>query len=522
MNSEKKVVWQGDYLIIGAGPAGLQLGYFLQKAGRDYCILDGSDKPGSFFEKFPRHRKLISINKIHTGYDDSETNLRWDWNSLLSDDETMLFKNYSKEYFPNADVMVNYLSDFANNFHLNINYNVRVVNITKPDAFSVQDEQGNIYLGKRLIIATGLSKPYAPPIPGIELAEEYTDVSIDPEDFKNQNVLIIGKGNSGFETADNLVSTAAVIHVISPASAKMAWKSHYVGHLRAVNNNLLDTYQLKSQNAILDASVNQIRKVGDKLVVSITYSHAQNQTSDLTYDRVINCTGFRFDRSIFDSSCQPDLTIHDRYPAQTSEWESTNIKDLYFAGNIMHALDYKKTTSGFVHGFRYNIRTLQNIFEKKYHDKPWPSQRLNANTEEVLKATLARLNTSSALWQQFGFLCDVIVIDNDETRYYEELPVAYVHDSEYGQNDLYFTISLEFGCVTSDPFSIERFHNPEWAKESPYLHPVIRCFHRSELVAEKHIFEDLYSEWWGKEYVNPLREFFDDQLNEGQEEMQVA
>jgi hypothetical protein len=45
------------------------------------------------------------------------------------------------------------------------------------------------------------------------------------------------------------METAAVIHVAGPHSIRMAWRTHYVGHLRAVNNNFLDTYQLKSQNA---------------------------------------------------------------------------------------------------------------------------------------------------------------------------------------------------------------------------------------------------------------------------------
>src|SRR5262249_59287236 len=92
-----------DYLIIGAGPAGLQLGYLLEKAGHSYLILEAGDTPGTFFKKFPRHRTLISSNKVYTGYDDLEKNLRWDWNSLLCDDERFLFKNYSKRYFPAAD-----------------------------------------------------------------------------------------------------------------------------------------------------------------------------------------------------------------------------------------------------------------------------------------------------------------------------------------------------------------------------------------------------------------------------------
>jgi cation diffusion facilitator CzcD-associated flavoprotein CzcO len=36
-----------DYLVIGAGPAGLQLGYFLDRAGRDYLILEAGGVPGA-------------------------------------------------------------------------------------------------------------------------------------------------------------------------------------------------------------------------------------------------------------------------------------------------------------------------------------------------------------------------------------------------------------------------------------------------------------------------------------------
>ncbi|HEU4367085.1 MAG TPA: NAD(P)-binding domain-containing protein, partial [Methylomirabilota bacterium] len=65
-----------EYLIVGAGPAGLQLGHHLQQAGRDYAILEAGPAPGGFFRTFPRHRRLISINKPHTGWDDPELNLR--------------------------------------------------------------------------------------------------------------------------------------------------------------------------------------------------------------------------------------------------------------------------------------------------------------------------------------------------------------------------------------------------------------------------------------------------------------
>src|SRR5690242_14744984 len=91
-----------DCLIIGAGPAGLQLAALLRRDGHDYVVLEGGPRPGMFFETYPRHRQLISINKVWTGSEDPEFNLRSDWNSLLSDDPALLFKNYSTRYFPAA------------------------------------------------------------------------------------------------------------------------------------------------------------------------------------------------------------------------------------------------------------------------------------------------------------------------------------------------------------------------------------------------------------------------------------
>src|SRR6266508_4869257 len=394
-----------DYLIIGAGPAGLQLGYFLEKAGRNYLILESGASPGTFFKKFPRHRTLISINKIYTGYDDIELNLRWDWNSLLCDSKGLFFKNYSKQYFPPADELVRYLTDFADTYELKIKYQTKAVKISKNGAFIVFDQNGVSYSCKLLIIAAGFTKPYVPPIPGIELVELYTDVSVDPNDFVNQEVLILGKGNSGFETAENLIPTAAVIHIASPNPLSFAWKTHFVGHLRAVNNNLLATCHLKSQNAVLDASVEKIKRREDgKYVVSFSYTHANGEKEELIYDRVIACTGFRFDPSIFDETCRPELVINNRFPDLTSAWESANVKDMYFVGTLTQARDFKKTASGFIHGYRYNARTLHLMLEQKYHGNPLPSYPVRSTPQGLVDTIIKRVNKSSALWQQFGFL----------------------------------------------------------------------------------------------------------------------
>lgn len=504
-------VW--DYLILGAGPAGLQLSYFLQQAGKDYLVLEAGEGPGTFFKTFPRHRTLISNNKVHTGFTDDERNLRWDWNSLLSDEPRLLLKNYSTRYFPPADVFVRYLEDFAAHYRLNIHYNARAARICRDiEGFRVEDASGIAHCARRLIVATGVSKLYVPPIPGAELAERYTEVSVDPRDFVNQRVLIIGKGNSAFETADNLIESAAIIHMASPHSVRFAWKTHYVGHLRAVNNNMLDTYQLKSQNAVLDCCIDSIERSGDRYKVSVSYLYAHGEREELYYDRVILCTGFRFDAAPFDADCRPELTINDRFPRQTCEWESVNVPGLYFAGTLTQQRDFKKTTSGFIHGFRYNAKALCRILERKYHGTDWPHRTLPRAAQALTTAIIQRANRSSALWQQFGFLADVLAVPDDgaEVRYYEEVPAAYAHESDLFRAGDYYLMTLEYGDIHNlDLINPNGDYRPERhdianAHLSPGLHPIVRRYRRGELLSVHHVIEDLYGEWLEEVHVQPL------------------
>ncbi|GAB2969330.1 NAD(P)-binding domain-containing protein [Streptomyces pseudoechinosporeus] len=513
-----------DYLVIGGGPAGLQLGQQLQTAGHSYRILEGGPTPGTFFRTFPRHRKLISINKVHNGTSDPELNLRMDWNSLLSPDPQLLFTRYSKRYFPHADDLVRYLADFAEAFKLDIAYDTRAVRIRRTDdGFTVDDQHGAEHHSRRLIMATGVSRPNTPDIPGIETAEDYSVVSTDPEDFTDQRVLIIGKGNSALETADNLVETAAVIHVAGPHSIKMAWNTHYVGHLRAVNNNFLDTYQLKSQNALLDGHVQSIDRdpQDDTYHVRFAFSRADEVVKELRYDRVIVCTGFRFDASVFDPDSRPELVINDRFAALSPAYESVNVPGLYFAGTLMQQRDFKKSTGGFIHGFRYAVQALSRILDERHHDRPWPQQPLDTDPSALADAVVARVNRSSALWQQFGVLGDLIVTAPGEpARYHEEVPVAYAHESQLTEDRDYFTITLEYGPDHDkvDPFDITvrrtAQNSVDDAFDAAYLHPVIRHFRGGELLGTHPLAENLENEWDDPEVHHaPLAEFFAHELD---------
>jgi thioredoxin reductase len=376
------------------------------------------------------------------------------------------------------------------------------------DGFTVE-AAGATYRARRVVVATGVSKPYRPDIDGFDLAEDYAEMSVDPAGYTDQRVLVIGKGNSAFETADALIEKAAVIHVAGPSSIRMAWRTHYVGHLRAVNNNFLDTYQLKSANAILDGNVRKIERDGTGFRVTFSFSRADEVVKELYYDRVLACTGFRFDADIFDGSARPRLVIDDRFPEQTPAFESVNVPGLYFAGTLTQQLDFKKSTNGFIHGFRYGVRALHRILGERYHDTPWPADKLDADPDTITRAIIGRVNRTSALWQQFGFLADVVTVDGDIARYQEEMPVAHVREKGPA-----FLVTLEYGPDHDkvDPFDITvgriRQDTVGEAHDAAYLHPVVRAYRDGELVAVHHLAENLENRWDRPEvHVRPLAEF---------------
>ena len=75
---------------------------------------------------------------------------------------------------------------------------------------------------------------------------------------------------------------------------------------RAVNNGLLDTYQLKSQDGVLEAPLEEVRimKKGKHLYLKIKDDKDKADSYDNfsmreAYHRIIRCLGFKFDKSIF-------------------------------------------------------------------------------------------------------------------------------------------------------------------------------------------------------------------------------
>ncbi len=139
-----------------------------------------------------------------------------------------------------------------------------------------------------------------------------------------------------------------------------------------------------------------------------------------------------------------------------------------------------------------------------------------ADPEKLTSLVLDRLNWSSALWTQFEYLCDVLVLEEETgyLRHYQDLPEDYAV-ARFGDSAHYYTVTLRWGRQPTTGMCSPSIgtRRPTGPRKSAFIHPVIRRYRGSELVAEQHLLEDLLAEWRRPDrHVAPLRAFFEGDL----------
>ena len=366
-------------------------------------------------------------------------------------------------------------------------------------------------------MATGVTQPNIPEIPGIETAEPYGTAATDPADYMNQRVLVIGKGNSAFETADNLVETAAVIHVAGPNSVRMAWRTHFVGHLRAVNNNFLDTYQLKSQNAVLDGYGQADRAQADGALPGDGQLRPRRRGHQghpvRPGDRLHRLPLRRLDlRRRVPSGADDPGPVPGAHPRLRVGQRARPLLR-------RHADAVRATSSAAPAGSSTASATARARCTASWSSattaSPWPA----ASSRPTRRPWRRRCSNGSTAPRRCGSSSAAGRRHRPRRPGRRPLPGGgagrHLRDGPPIGDAGHFAITLEYGPDHDkvDPFDITvgriRQSDAARAHEGHYLHPVVRHHRRGAPAAVHHMTENLENDWTSPEvHLAPLRAFF--------------
>jgi putative flavoprotein involved in K+ transport len=177
-----------EVVVIGAGQAGLAIGYFLKQQGQNFTILEAADAPAAAWRARWDSLKLF-------------TPVRYD--SLPG----LPFPGDPDSY-PGRDDVVAYLIDYAKSLELPVEVNSPVRAVRWADGFYLVELQDRAYTARQVVIATGpFQVPRIPPLagpldPGI-VQFHSTDYR-RPGQVPSGPVLVVGGGNTGFQIAEEL------------------------------------------------------------------------------------------------------------------------------------------------------------------------------------------------------------------------------------------------------------------------------------------------------------------------------
>lgn len=182
----------GDVLVIGAGPAGLAAGYYLERARVDYLIVERADQIGSTWAG------LYPTLRLNTA-------------SFVSHLPGQRIPLRYGIYMLGRDFYA-YLVDYARRHPLKIRFRVEVIRVTPRAAgWWVETSIGSRWYPCVIVASGRFSKPHIPDLPGMGTfdgqiihAREYHG----PEPFAGQRVLVAGGGPSGTDIAVELQYTA--------------------------------------------------------------------------------------------------------------------------------------------------------------------------------------------------------------------------------------------------------------------------------------------------------------------------
>jgi putative flavoprotein involved in K+ transport len=177
-----------EVVVIGAGQAGLSVGYHLKQRGIPFVILDANARVGDTWRN------------------------RWDSLRLFSparfDGLAGMPFPAAKSYFPTKDEMADFLEHYARTFELPVETGVKVDRVSREGTDFVVHAGTREITARHVVVA--MSNYQKPKVPDYASKLDPSIVQLHSVDYRNPKqlrdgrVLIVGVGNSGAEIAREL------------------------------------------------------------------------------------------------------------------------------------------------------------------------------------------------------------------------------------------------------------------------------------------------------------------------------
>jgi len=283
-----------EVAVVGAGQAGLAIGYFLAREGVRFVILEAGDEVGSAWRE------------------------RWDSLVLFTprryDALPGLEFPGDPDGYPTRDEVVAYLERYAEAFDLPVRTRSRVRRVREGDGrFAVELEDRTLEAAQ-VVVATG---PFqAPRVPALaerlapEVVQMHSTGYRRPDDLPEGTVLVVGGGNTGFQIAKELAASRDVHLAVGSRQMPLPqrvlgrdlfWWLERLGVMQKTVDSRLGR-RLRDRDTLIGSSRRQVARghgvgVRPRVVAADGRTVGFADGGELEVDAVVWATGFRLDHS---------------------------------------------------------------------------------------------------------------------------------------------------------------------------------------------------------------------------------